>query len=84
MRAFRAGLVAGCLLVALCPPVDAEPQPSSRDVKKARETVRERSKELRSTRNELATAQARLGRLAADAELLVEAYTGQMLRLRNA
>ncbi|WP_188189207.1 C40 family peptidase [Nonomuraea sp. SYSU D8015] len=84
MRIFRAGLLAGCLLVALCPPVDADPAPSSRDVKKARDTVRDRSKELQATRAELATAQARLAQLAAEVERLVEAYNGAMVRLRHA
>lgn len=84
MRTFRAGLLASCLLVALCPPVDAEPRPSSREVEKARDTVRARSKELAAARAELATAQARLARLAADVERLVEAYNGEMVRLRNA
>ncbi|MGI5285493.1 NlpC/P60 family protein [Nonomuraea polychroma] len=84
MRTFRAGLLVGCLLVALCPPVHAAPRPSPRDVAKAREAVRERSKELAATSAKLATAQSRLARLTADVERLIEAYNGEMVRLRNA
>ncbi|TDD19527.1 C40 family peptidase [Nonomuraea diastatica] len=84
MRAFRAGLLAGCLLVGMCPPVMAEPVPSSRDVKKVRQTVRERSKRLGETSAKLATAQSRLGRLAAEVERLVEAYNGELVQLRRA
>src|SRR5687767_1928173 len=84
MRAFRAGLLAGCLLVAACPPVDAEPGPSSHDVKQARQAVRDRSKRLSRTTAKLATAHSRLERLAAEVERLVEAYNGEMVRLRQA
>ncbi|WP_157547842.1 C40 family peptidase [Nonomuraea candida] len=84
MRAFRAGLLVGCLLVALCPPVAAEPGTTSRDVRKARQAVRERSKELGRTTAELARAQARLDELAAEVERLVEAYNGEVVRLRQA
>ncbi|MEU8393587.1 C40 family peptidase [Nonomuraea sp. NPDC048892] len=84
MRAFRAGLLAGCLLVAACPPVLAEPGPSAHDVKQARQTARERSKQLSRTTAKLATAHSRLERLAAEVELLVEAYNGEMVRLRQA
>ncbi|TMR12333.1 NlpC/P60 family protein [Nonomuraea turkmeniaca] len=84
MRTFRAGLLAGCLLAVLCPPVHADPRPSPHDVAKAREAVRERSKELASASAQLATAQSRLARLTSDVERLVEAYNGEMVRLRNA
>ncbi|MEV4170075.1 NlpC/P60 family protein [Nonomuraea sp. NPDC049709] len=84
MRAFRAGLLVGCLLVALCPPVEAEPGPSSRDVKKARQAVRDRSQDLSRTTAELVTAQSRLDELAAQVERLVEAYNGEVVRLRQA
>ncbi|MFC5823000.1 C40 family peptidase [Nonomuraea insulae] len=84
MRAFRAGLLVGCLLVGLCPPVEADPAPSSRDVKKAREAVRERSGELSRTTAELATARSRLDQLAAEVERLVEAYNGEVVRLGQA
>ncbi|TMR93719.1 C40 family peptidase [Nonomuraea basaltis] len=84
MRTFRAGLLAGYLLVALCPPVGADPGPSPREVRKAREIARERSKELSVAGARLATAQSRLGRLAAEAERLVEAYNGARVRLRTA
>jgi len=78
----RAGLLAACLVLALCPPVHAEPGP--RDIARARQTVRERSKELGATAAKLAVAQARLQDLAADAERLVEAYNGELVRLRHA
>ncbi|MGP3912717.1 C40 family peptidase [Nonomuraea sp. 10N515B] len=84
MRTFRAGLLACCLFVALCPPVHAEPAPSGRDVAKAREAVRERSNDLAAASAKLATAQSRLARLTAEVERLVEAYNGEMVRLRNA
>ncbi|HEX4812560.1 MAG TPA: NlpC/P60 family protein [Nonomuraea sp.] len=84
MRTLRAGLLACCLLVALCSPADADPRPSSRDVDQARETARERSRQLQTASAELATAQARLADLVADVERLVEAYNGEMVRLRQA
>ncbi|MGP3958352.1 C40 family peptidase [Nonomuraea sp. 3N208] len=84
MRTFRAGLLAVCLLVVLCPPVHADPPPSQREVAKARETVQERSKVLATASAKLATAQSRLARLTAEVERLVEAYNGEMVRLRNA
>ncbi|MEV0386362.1 C40 family peptidase [Nonomuraea sp. NPDC050643] len=84
MRAFRAGLLVCCLLLALCPPVEAAPGPSSRDVKKARQAARERSKELGRANADLATAKARLDQFAADVERLVEAYNGEVVRLRQA
>ncbi|GAA4913804.1 NlpC/P60 family protein [Nonomuraea thailandensis] len=84
MRAYRAGLLAGCLLMSLCPPVEADRGPSSRDVQKARQTVRERSQELSRTTAALATAQSRLDALAGEVERLVEAYNGEVVRLRLA
>ncbi|MEV4470012.1 C40 family peptidase [Nonomuraea sp. NPDC049504] len=84
MRAFRAGLLAACLLVATCPPALAEPGPSRHDVKRARQTVRERSHQLSRTTAALVTAQSRLDRLAAEVERLVEAYNGEVVRLRRA
>src|SRR5687767_10332551 len=84
MLAFPAGVLVSCLLVALCPPVQSDRGPSPREVKKAREAVRDRSKELAVTRARLATAQSRLDRLAAQVERLVEAYNGAMVVLRQA
>jgi cell wall-associated NlpC family hydrolase len=84
MRAFGAGVLACWLTIALCPPVEAEPSPSARDVKKARQVARDRSKELGATNVELATAKSRLDELAGEAERLVEAYNGEMVRLRHA
>ncbi|MFG1704841.1 NlpC/P60 family protein [Nonomuraea sp. M3C6] len=84
MRAFRAGLLACCLIVTLCSPVAADPSPSSRDVKKARQNAQERSKELGATTAKLATAQSRLDQLAGEVERLVEAYNGEIVRLRHA
>ncbi|NUO98707.1 MAG: NlpC/P60 family protein [Nonomuraea sp.] len=62
----------------------AEPVPSAHDVKKARETVRTRSKELGVASAGLAAAQSRLDELAADVERLVETYNGELVRLRQA
>ncbi|MEV0619649.1 C40 family peptidase [Nonomuraea sp. NPDC050404] len=84
MRAFRAGLLAGCVLVTWCPPVEADPDPTSRDVQKARQTVHQRSRELGRTTAELATAQSRLDELAAEVGRLVEAYNGEVVRLGQA
>ncbi|MFG1697743.1 NlpC/P60 family protein [Nonomuraea sp. NPDC049309] len=87
MRAFRAGLLAVCLLATCspCPPAEAKPRgPSARDVKKARQLVRHRSHQLSKTTAALVTAQSRLDRLAAEVERLVEAYNGEMVRLRRA
>ncbi|QFY13674.1 NlpC/P60 family protein [Nonomuraea phyllanthi] len=84
MRAFRAGLAACCLVVTLCPPAEAERAPSPREVKKARQVARERSRTLGVVTARLATAQSRLDGLAAEAERLVEAYNGEVVRLRQA
>ncbi|MFI6604272.1 NlpC/P60 family protein [Nonomuraea sp. NPDC050536] len=81
----RAGLlVAACLVVAVCPPAAADPAPSSRDVAKARATVRDRTKELSQASAKLAVAQARLEDLAATAEQQVEAYNGELVKLAAA
>ncbi|MFC7591725.1 C40 family peptidase [Nonomuraea antimicrobica] len=58
--------------------------PSSREVERARQTVRERSHDLSRTTAELVTAQSRLNELAAAVERLVEAYNGEVVRLRQA
>ncbi|MGW4405325.1 C40 family peptidase [Nonomuraea sp. NPDC004702] len=89
MRAFRAGLLACVLLATLCPltpgsPVLADPMPSAKDVKKARAAARERSKELGVASAGLAVAQSRLDELAAAVERQVEAYNGELVRLRQA
>ncbi|NUT40150.1 MAG: C40 family peptidase [Thermoactinospora sp.] len=84
MRSFRAGLLACALLVTLCPPATADPVPSAREVKKARETAHDRSKELGVASAGLVAAQSRLDELAADVERLVEAYNGELVRLRQA
>jgi peptidoglycan DL-endopeptidase CwlO len=78
----RAGFLVASLVVAMCPPVYAEPGP--RDVARARQTVRDRAKELGTAAVELAEAQSRLDELAAEAERLVEAYNGEVVRLRKA
>ncbi|WP_219501354.1 C40 family peptidase [Nonomuraea ceibae] len=78
----RAGFLVATLVVALCPPVHAEPGP--RDVARARQAVRDRAKELGTASAELAEAQGRLDRLAVEAERLVEAYNGEVVRLRQA
>ncbi|SDJ92625.1 C40 family peptidase [Nonomuraea jiangxiensis] len=84
MRTFGTGLLACFLAVMPCLPVQADPGPSARDVKKARQAARERSKELDATTAKLATAQSRLDRLGAEVERLVEAYNGEVVRLRQA
>ncbi|MGR6913666.1 NlpC/P60 family protein [[Actinomadura] parvosata] len=84
MRAFPTGVLVGCLVAGLCPPVAADPGPSSHDVRKAKQAVRERSKELGRTTAALVTAQSRLDALTAEVERLVEAYNGEVVRLRQA
>ncbi|MFB9628414.1 C40 family peptidase [Nonomuraea helvata] len=53
-------------------------------MKKARQTARDRSKELGAVTAKLATAQSQLDGLAAEVERLVEAYNGELVRLRQA
>ncbi|MER7504765.1 C40 family peptidase [Nonomuraea pusilla] len=84
MRSITAGLVAGCLVAALCPPVHADRVPTRRDVVKARETVRERSQRLGVASARLVHAQSRLDELTARVERLVEAYNGEQVALRRA
>lgn len=84
MHSVRTGLLVACLIATACPPAYAEPGPSAREVAKAREAVRDRSKELGATTARLAAAQARLDTLAATAERLVEAYNGELVRLARA
>ncbi|MEU8249799.1 C40 family peptidase [Nonomuraea sp. NPDC048916] len=83
MHTVRAGLVA-CLALLLCSPAYADPRPSPHDISEARQAVRHRKKELGAASAALATAEARLHDLAADAERLVEAYNGELVRLRQA
>ncbi|MET7999886.1 C40 family peptidase [Nonomuraea glycinis] len=80
----KAGFLVACLIVVLCPPVYAEPGPSSRDIAKARQAVHHRSRQLGIAAARLAEAQGRLDRLSAEAERLVEAYNGELVQLRRA
>ncbi|GGO61669.1 C40 family peptidase [Nonomuraea cavernae] len=83
MHTVRAGLVA-CLALLLCTPAHADPRPSPHDIAEARHAVRDRKKDLGVASAALATAEARLHDLAAGAERLVEAYNGELVRLRQA
>ncbi len=84
------GLVAGfvCALVAalvcttLVCPAEANPKPGG-DIAQARKAVRDRSHRLGEAQAQLAQAQARLDDLQADAELLIEDYNGELVRLRT-
>lgn len=81
------GLVAGLgssLVLTLGAPAGADPKPSSKDVARARQQVQERARELGRASADLATAQARRDALDADAERLVEAYNGELVRLEQA
>ncbi len=80
----RAGFLVACLIAVLCPPVHAEPGPSSRDIARARQVVHHRSKQLGIAAARLAEAQGRLDELAAEAERLVEAYNGELVQLGRA
>lgn len=81
------GLVAGLgssFVLTFGAPAGADPKPSAKDVAKARQQVQERAKELGEAEAELAAAQARKDTLNAEAEQLVEAYNGQLVRLERA
>lgn len=80
----RAGILLACLAVTLSPPARAEPAPPSRDIARARQDVRARTQELARAGVALAEAQARLEELAAEAGRRVEAYNGELVRLRRA
>lgn len=78
------GLVAGLgsgLVLTLVGVAGAEPRPSAEDVAKAREYAQERAHELDRAEADLAAARARQDDLARDAERLVEAYNGELVRL---
>ncbi|GAA0421213.1 hypothetical protein Acor_77280 [Acrocarpospora corrugata] len=63
-------------------PVAAEPDKS--DIAEAKDEVAKRSRELNRAQLDLATAESRLQELAGHAERLVEAYNGELVRLRAA
>ncbi|NRQ36452.1 C40 family peptidase [Nonomuraea sp. NN258] len=84
MRTAAAGLLASCLIIALCPPVHADPPPSSRDVRRAREIAKDRARELGTASARLVAAQSRLARLDAEVERLVEAYNGERVEVARA
>ncbi|MEW9533341.1 NlpC/P60 family protein [Microbispora sp. NPDC049125] len=81
------GLVAGLgsgLVLTLGGPACADPKPSVGDVSSARQEAQDRAQELDRAEARLADAQARQDELAADAERLVEAYNGELVRLETA
>jgi cell wall-associated NlpC family hydrolase len=80
----RTGILLALMTVTLSPPVHAEPAPPARDVARARQELRARSQELGRASAALAEAQARLEELAAEAARAVEAYNGELVRLRRA
>ncbi|MBN6050833.1 C40 family peptidase, partial [Nonomuraea sp. RK-328] len=65
-------------------PAVAGRPPSTREVSRARRAVRERTKELGVASAALVDARARLDELTASVERLVEAYNGEMVRMRQA
>ncbi|GIH70821.1 C40 family peptidase [Sphaerimonospora thailandensis] len=78
------GLVAGLgtgLVLTLGGAAGADPRPSAEDVAKARATAQERAHELDKVGADLVAARARQDDLAQDAEGLVEAYNGELVRL---
>jgi cell wall-associated NlpC family hydrolase len=85
LRASRlvAGLGSG-LILTLGVPAGADSKPSAKDVAKARQQAEDRAHELGKAEADLAKAQARQENLAADAEQLVEAYNGELVRLEAA
>lgn len=62
----------------------AEPGPSARDVARSRQTVHERAAEVGRIKSRLAQETGELQRLAAAAEVAVERYNGELVRLRQA
>ncbi|WP_327088784.1 NlpC/P60 family protein [Nonomuraea sp. NBC_01738] len=85
MHSVRAALLVACCLIAVTvAPAHADPGPSSGDVSKAREAVRDKSKELGAASARLAEAQTRLDDLSAAAEQRVETYNGELVRLAQA
>ncbi|MDF5758905.1 C40 family peptidase [Spongiactinospora sp. TRM90649] len=72
------------LAASMALPAAADPGPSADEVAEARRAVRERAGRLGTVTAELATARARLKSLDADAERLVEAYNGEVVRLASA
>ncbi|MCT9929774.1 NlpC/P60 family protein [Planotetraspora sp. A-T 1434] len=78
------GLVAGLgsgIVLTLWSPAGAEPRPSPQDVAEARQQAQDRAHELGKAEADLAVAQARQDDLTADAERLVEAYNGELVKL---
>ncbi|WP_214107444.1 C40 family peptidase [Acrocarpospora catenulata] len=74
-----------CVLVLSgASPADADPSPTPADIRAAKEKVKERSRELNRAQLRLANAKARLHELTAQAERRVEAYNGELVRLRAA
>lgn len=74
-----AGLVCGLVSTQVCP-AGADPEPVN-DVAQAHKAVRERAHRLGEAQTRLSDARARLEDLEADAELLVEEYNGELVRL---
>ncbi|MCW2901386.1 MAG: hypothetical protein JWO67_3651 [Streptosporangiaceae bacterium] len=62
----------------------AEPRPSGRDLAKSRESVRERAAAVGRIKARLAEAGGELQRLADAAEVAVERYNGELVKVRQA
>jgi cell wall-associated NlpC family hydrolase len=62
----------------------ADPGPSARDIAKSRQDVRERAAAVGRTKARLAQAGGELERLAATAELAMENYNGEVVRVEQA
>ncbi|WP_433498487.1 NlpC/P60 family protein [Sphaerimonospora sp. CA-214678] len=78
------GLVAGLgsgLVLTLGGVAAADPRPSAKDVAKAQAHAQERAHELDRAEADLTAARTRQDDLAQDAESLVEAYNGELVRL---
>ncbi|GAA4579958.1 NlpC/P60 family protein [Planotetraspora phitsanulokensis] len=78
-----AGLGSGIVLTLGCPAA-ADPRPSAHDVAEARQQAQDRAHQLGKAEDDLTAAQTRQDDLAANAERLVEAYNGELVRLDNA
>jgi hypothetical protein len=75
-------LVAALVCTTPVRPAEADPEPDG-EIARAHKTVRDRTRQLGEAQAQLAQAQARLEDLQADAELLIEDYNGELVRLRT-
>ncbi|WUI00029.1 NlpC/P60 family protein [Spirillospora sp. NBC_00431] len=84
--AFSASVAIGMSMqapTASAAPSVADPTPSARDVDKSEQQVQERAAEVGRTKAKLAQANGELDRLAVSAEVAIERYNGERLKLQR-